>query len=507
MAPLVFTRPCVRPQGRLRGSLPDEMQAGFATDKDDMTAPARPIGPILFLDQLDDAAVHLAALFIAPVDAQLPPILTDGGEVPVQPLAEYRAATVFRARFTLPHDAKAYRWNGETYPVSVNLTGDARLAYVSCNGEEVGDLDREGSERNVMWARLCREHERAPFALLLHGGDQVYADEVTHGHPLTERWPDHIPDTPADLSGLREHLREQFLSRYAALYASPDFARLAARVPSVMQWDDHDICDGWGSLPRSATDSPIGQALFASAREAFLIFQAAAIEGDLPPRFADPQGGHLGWTLRAPGLRLLAPDLRSERTRKRIMGPGGWAMMDAQPPLAADERCIILSSVPLLGPRLSLLETLMMAVPRMQRYEDDLRDQWQSHSHREEWKRILNLMVELGRSGRNVIAVSGEIHLATRATMPLGEGVTLHQLVASGIAHRPPPRSWARFLGALSTLGEGPLPDRQIRIERIPGQAGRYVAQRNYLTLARRGDDWLASWELEESGTSPALTL
>ena len=50
---------------------------------------------------------------------------------------------------------------------------------------------------------------------------------------------------------------------------------------------------------------------------------------------------------------------------------------------------------------------------------------------------------------------------------------------------------------------------------RIPGQKGRYVAQRNYLILARRkdggkdggGDEWLASWRLEESGNSPDLLL
>ena len=45
------------------------------------------------------------------------------------------------------------------------------------------------------------------------------------------------------------------------------------------------------------------------------------------------------------------------------------------------------------------------------------------------------------------------------------------------------------------------------RIERIPGQSGRYVAQRNYLTLTRRSREWLASWQLEDSGRSPDLPL
>lgn len=81
---------------------------------------------------------------------------------------------------------------------------------------------------------------------------------------------------------------------------------------------------------------PLGGALagelvvFAAAWESFLIFQQAAVDGDLPTRFADPQGRQLGWRVNAPGLRLLAPDLRSERTRRCIMDVGGWTMMEEE---------------------------------------------------------------------------------------------------------------------------------------------------------------------------------
>ncbi|WP_435170033.1 alkaline phosphatase D family protein [Falsirhodobacter sp. 1013] len=467
------------------------------------------LGPVLFLDAVAPDGVHLAALFLAPKGQQPPPVEVGGTFLPAVPIAEYDAVTIFRARFLLPPRRSEYRWNGTAFAVQGDLSGPLRIAYVSCNGEEIGDLGREGSERNAMWARLGRDHQADPFALLLHGGDQVYADEATDDHPLTKGWPDNLPDEPSDeaLADLRHHLRERFLERYAALYASPEFAWAVARIPSLMQWDDHDICDGWGSLRRKATESAVGRTLFDVAREAFLIFQAAAPEGDLPPRFPDPSGAHLGWEVRAPGLRLLAPDLRSERRRDRIMGPGGWAFMDGQAPMAKGEKCLLMSSVPLLGPRLSLLENVMGLVPRMQRFEDDLRDQWQSHAHRAEWQRMLRRMVTLGPKGGDIAVLSGEIHLAGRGQMRLAEGTTLNQLVASGISHRPPPKGWARFLGALSSLGDSPLDGHPVRIGRIPGQAGRYVAQRNYLTLRREGSAWHAQWELEDSGTSPVLPL
>jgi alkaline phosphatase D len=470
-----------------------------------------PIGPVLFLDSVENGQLRLAALFITAKGIEPSPIELASGPIRAVVLADYDSATVWRVRFSLPADrSSTYGWEGESYEVAGDLTGDLRLAYVSCNGEEVGDMDREGSERNAMWGRLREEHRREPFALMLHGGDQVYADEVTHGHDLSHDWPDRLPSDPSRsaLADLRHYLRERFFERYAALYAAPELSWLAARVPSLMQWDDHDICDGWGSLRRSRTYSPVGQTLFSVARENFLIFQQATTEDDLPDRFADPSGQHLGWSINAPALRILAPDLRSERTRREIMGPGGWAMMQTEAEREAQGHTLLLSSVPLLGPRLSLLEALMVVIPRMQKYEDDLRDQWQSRAHRDEWRRMLRLVRDMARrDDQDLTAISGEIHLATRAVMDLGDGLRLNQLVASGIAHRAPPKGWARFLGALASLGENPLPGHPIRIERLPGQRSRYLAERNFLLLERLSGQWCARWELESSGVTEPLPL
>ena len=218
----------------------------------------------------------------------------------------------------------------------------------------------------------------------------------------------------------------------------------------------------------------MGQAIFDVAREMALGFQHAARDGDLPPRFTDPRGLHLGWSVQTPGLRILAPDLRSERTRRQIMGPGGWAAMDAAGPF--DGRTLMMSSVPLLGPRLSLLERVMRLHPKMLQYEDDLRDQWQSRAHRAEWRRMLGCLRDMTADPTNphtaITVLSGEIHLAARATMALGPDRVLHQLTASGISHRAPPKGWARFLNLLSRLGDAPLTGHPIRVERLPGQRG-----------------------------------
>ncbi|MFC3615046.1 alkaline phosphatase D family protein [Lutimaribacter marinistellae] len=475
-----------------------------------MNAAQGPIGPILIVDDIREGRVCLAALIVM-TSGELPTPL-DTPEGPVQPerLARYREVDVFRARFSVPADRPSdYRWRGESFDLA-GLGPDMRIAYVSCNGEEHGDLDRPNEERNVMWSRLAQDHETFPFSLLLHGGDQVYADEVTHGHPMSEDWPDRIPRDPsrADLGNLRTHLRERFMERYLAVYRCPGMAHVMARVPSLMQWDDHDICDGWGSLRRSRTYSPVGQTLFDTAREAALLFQHGTVDGDLPGRFADPLGLHLGWSVAALGLRILGPDLRSERSRREVMGARGWTWIEAESRKAAPGRTLVMSSVPLLGPRLSLLELLMVLMPSMQKYEDDLRDQWQSRAHRGSWIQMLETMARIAApEGQDVTVLSGEIHLATRGEMALPNGKPMHQLVASGIAHRAPPKAWARALGALAWMGESPLPGHKVRILPIPGQPRRYVAERNYLTVETSGQDWSARWVFEESGRSPALAL
>ncbi|WP_243698458.1 alkaline phosphatase D family protein [Paracoccus alkanivorans] len=464
------------------------------------------LGPALYFRSHVDGVTRLAALVARP-DAAGEPGELRAGDARIAParLARVADLSVWRYDFRLGPDDLGYEFEGRFHSVNTDVTGDMRIAFVSCNGEEEGDLDRDMAERNAMWARLAAQHEAAPFALMLQGGDQIYADEVTKGHPLSNDWPDRAPPdaSPAEIEELRQYLRQGFARRYLGVMTAPEYARLSATVPSLSVWDDHDICDGWGSLKDNRTHSAVGQALFQAAREMYLLFQHAATEEDIPDLFMDPQGTSLGWWKTLPDLTIVAPDLRSERSRHRIIGEAGWhALRRIQP---VEGQILLVSSVPLLGPRLSLVEMLMMAIPRMQHYEDDLRDQWQSRSHRAEWREMLREVLRMRRAGP-LTAISGEIHLATRAEMGAGAD-HVHQLVASGISHRAPPKGYARGLGWLAGLGEAPLPEHPIRILPLPGQNQRYIAERNFLVLERRDGAWQAIWHLEESGPTPPLPL
>ena len=50
------------------------------------------------------------------------------------------------------------------------------IAYASCNGFSSAKLARDTDEPYALWKRMAVQHATKPFALLLMGGDQVYAD-------------------------------------------------------------------------------------------------------------------------------------------------------------------------------------------------------------------------------------------------------------------------------------------------------------------------------------------
>lgn len=472
------------------------------------------IGPILFARGSDQNQMTLSAIILAEPgrSIQLRPM----GKQAIEPI-ELDATLeriAWRYDFALPtSDDAYYQVDDRHIPVVAGVSDRRRIAYVSCNGQEHADDERPLGDRNTMWRRLADEHAKSPFSLLLHGGDQLYADEVLKAHPTLKAWAE------SDIEEKSAHrfteevkaAAEQYLfRRYANLYAQADIAKLLAQIPSIMMWDDHDIIDGWGSHALPILNSDVGKGLFEVCRRLFMLFQLGGSDDHLPPytKQEDDAVGSLSFSVSFPDFDLVVPDLRSERRPDRVLGPTGWAIAERdlarQPP---GQRRFLMSSVPLLGPRLSWIETFIGLVPKLRRYEDDLRDQWQSRAHRDEWRRMLTLLDRTTPNDCALTVLSGEIHLATQAEMPMASGGTMHQLVASGIAHPPPPAFYARALGWLAALGEDPLPGRPIKLKPLPKKDHIYVAERNFLVLERHSNDWSAYWMLEDSGRTPTLTI
>jgi hypothetical protein len=471
-------------------------------------------GPILYARGSTETEVHVTAIAVGDETWQPPPLVPDGGSlVPPTELARDFGWIVWRYDFALPRrtGGAAYamddrKWRVQTDPSPSSL----RIAYTACNGQEDDDLFDPHAERNAVWRKLHADHREKPFALLLQGGDQLYADNVWACHDELRRWDGESDATrlERDLSDEARHaVRRFYWSAYIRLWSQPDLAPVLAEVPSLMMWDDHDIFDGWGSHADRYQQCPVWQTVYAAAREAFAIFQLGATPGNPPAMCADAGGTTFGWTCRFGDVAVVAPDLRSERTPQRVMADAGWAFVDGWSRDLADcSHVFVMSSVPALGPRLSWAERILHLIPGAQSYEDDLRDQWQSRAHRSEWQRFLRGCLDLMDTGPRVTLLSGEIHLATRGRMRCQDDA-IHQLVASGIAHPPPHRVYARTLGLLAWLGGSPLPDHPIGLRPLPGRRHIYTADRNYLVLERGNRGWRACWVTEHDGPTPALNV
>ena len=123
-----------------------------------------------------------------------------------------------------------------------------RLAFGSCR--ELGPyddagLDAWGADALVALANRLRTtpHDQWPH-LILHLGDQVYADEPAP--EMVERLRELHADAPEDV---REEIQnfEEYTWLYHTTWMHPDVRWLLSTVPSAMILDDHDLRDDWNT--------------------------------------------------------------------------------------------------------------------------------------------------------------------------------------------------------------------------------------------------------------------
>ena len=375
------------------------------------------------------------------------------------------------------------------------LGGPLRIAFTACNGSERERTGESEPGRNALWAQLHEQHERRPFHLLLHGGDQLYADSVFAEVPGLRAWRRlrarqrlEAPFTDA----LAAEVADYYFRRYVWLWEQAELVPTLPSVPSLMMWDDHDIFDNFGSHDPEWQACPVFEGIYAIAREQFCLFQLAARPDALPGTgFADPGGGHFGWSHRiVPGIGVVAPDLRSARSVEHIMDEAGRRALAAMIEGLADCRHVLfLSTVPLLNAHEHWFERFYEAIPGHQNFQLDIRDQWRSLRHRDEWLDLLHHLFDfIERTTARLTALSGEIHLGglARATR---NGRAIWQLTSSGIVHPPPPSWLVRLLDWAST---GPAeeiePGLKLDLLEIPGLGARFLGRRNWMALELSAD-------------------
>lgn len=430
-----------------------------------------------------------------------------------------------------------------------------------------------------------RTHDKGlqRFHLLLMGGDQIYFDSIWEDIKPLKRW---VAMARKDQLAFKvtKSLEREIEDYYMGLYSKRwlpedrrnwgqtpynlDCADAMARIPTIMMWDDHDIFDGWGSYSVEMQNSHVFKTLFHYARRAFWVFQMQHPLADLPElkgiqrpnvSLRDPQYEPIDWAAyrrkdalavplldKQPGFgatyhigptSLAVLDLRTERSRTQVLGSHTWAafqtwlstIKDGEPAHPGDkcQHLLVLSSVPVAHPKLSVAEGLLDTFGQdhvLDSNADDLKDHWSHDDHEGERKRLLETLANLaGQKMLRVSIVSGDVHVAAwgsayrRDIPPTSNWAQIQQFTSSAVVHPSLMGVFERLFVSLlnSAAAKVQSIDVQFSVEMMlfPGHNRYVMPARNWLAFEldvgrgdRNGCKLWATWRCEtETGFSNHL--
>ena len=474
--------------------------------------PSPVVGPILYFRGEGADRWRLSALFVVEGTAEPDDLIVEGVGLPVPPrhVFVWRNRHVWRFIFAVPRTPRdrqityGFPERGVSWTTTIpGQTTRLRLAYTSSNGihDEYGASTLPNGV-DGMWRQVLKLHAENPYHILIQGGDQVYADNLWRDCSALAQWwtqPESTRHSLPFTRAMADEAMDYFFNTYCAALAKPEYARAMAAIPSVMMWDDHDIFDGWGSRPDTEHQSQVYRGLFAVARRQFSLFQLGAAIRD-PLECVWGSGiGTFTQGFRVGDIGILVPDLRSERTRNTVLGEATWKELPGW--LAKFHGCkhlLLASSVPLAFPGMGWLEKTINVLRPESHAEDDLRDQWRSPAHFDEWLRLLRLLADFSLRHRcRVTVLSGEAHVGAAAIIR-GGGVEMWQLISSGVVHPPLNTLTTWALRRLVRSPERVSDDFTLEMPRFAETHERFIRARNFLTLGfDRQNHLIARWYSE----------
>ncbi|KAK0657599.1 hypothetical protein B0T16DRAFT_64107 [Cercophora newfieldiana] len=222
-----------------------------------------------------------------------------------------------------------------------------------------------------MWKDMLQKNvECGGFHVQLGLGDQIYGDRLWKEVPLLRQWlgmqgRENRKNTPWTARH-EEDVSHAYFHYYTSHFDQPFMREAFAQIPHVLQIDDHDIFDGFGSYPEYMQQSAVFKNIGRIAIEMYLLFQHHTtveilrnVSHDMDLFTITGSGWHFVKYL-GPAVVVVGPDCRSERTQTRVMaGPtyqGLFPKVATLPPSV--QHCIWMLSVPVVYPRLETVETI-----------------------------------------------------------------------------------------------------------------------------------------------------
>ena len=456
---------------------------------------------------------RLSVLFVFEGVTEPDDLMVEGVSLPVPPrhVFVWRNKHIWRYVFQVPranHDRQiGYGFPGRATQWKATIPGQntrLRLAYTNGNGihDEYGaSVLKNGTDG--MWPQLLKLHAENPYHILIQGGDQIHADNLWKECTALAQWwsePEPARFNMPFSRAMADQAMDYFFNAYCTTLAKPEYAKAMASIPSVMMWDDHDIFDGWGSRPEAEHQCQVYRGLFAVARRQFSLFQMGAAIRDPMECVWGAGIGTFTQGFRIGEIGMLVLDLRSERTRTEVLGEGSWKELPGW--LAKFHGCrhlVVSAAVPPAFVGLGWLEKAVRTLHGAGGHaEDDLRDQWRSPAHRDEWLKLLRTLADFSLRYRcRVTLLSGEVHLGAAAVIR-GGGVEMWQLITAGMVHPPLNTLTTWLLRRLVRSPERVSDDFVLEFPRYAETHDRFVRARSFLSLGfDRQNHLIARWYSE----------
>ncbi|KAK4992604.1 hypothetical protein LTR50_000937 [Elasticomyces elasticus] len=223
----------------------------------------------------------------------------------------------------------------------------------------------------LMWKDILQRHvECGGFHAQLGLGGQIYADRLWKEVPMLKQWTamsgkENRKNAPWTAK-CEDDVSHAYFHYYTSHFDQPHLREAFAQIPHVLQLDDHDIFDGYGSYPDYMQFSNMFKNIGRIGIDMYLLFQHHTtheilrnVNNDLDLFTITGQGWHFIKFL-GPAVVVVGPDTRSERNTHQVMaGPtyqGLFPKVATLPPSV--QHCIWMIPVPLVYPRLEAAEQI-----------------------------------------------------------------------------------------------------------------------------------------------------
>lgn len=320
-----------------------------------------------------------------------------------------------------------------------------RIATFSCNGFQSEKDEKSIGGIEKMWKSYQVINADEKPHILLFNGDQVYCDPVFDLDCL-KKWFDldpkkrlEAPFTEEMLVSISKFYETKYFDKYRK---NQSLAKAVGESPSIMNWDDHDVFDGWGSYPKELQECPVFQGIYAVAKTYYLLMQQQV--NPERPFVSDAFIGNNSYSMLhfAGDVVILTIDTRSRRTMKKILPEEAWKEIFSaikSLPKGKYKHLLVMLPIPIFYPDFKKIEKLVEKGDETLQHvnevlatfkkpsvkasfvsahggidiKDDLIDHWTSKYHEKERAMLLTNLQDFAKAKEcRVSFYSGDVHLA-----------------------------------------------------------------------------------------------